>query len=317
MNGWQPSSPCRPSCAEDRSRPKVSPGTVTLRTMRCAMILLRGSMVFTRARFFSTVNRQRIARRWSCLLLAALGVRLDVRGWAPTDRGPVGVLHAANHISWIDNLALLATFPLPAVAKREVADWPLIGRFARGLGTIFIDRGRLRSLPGDVARVGEVLRSGTGVLVTPEGTTWCGAGMGRFRPAMFQAAIDAGAAVRPVAIRYRTEQGGPTSAAAFVGPDSLIRSLRRVIATRGLVVEVHALPVLPAGTSTDRRALALLAEYSIADVITTSVPVVAQHANSGRSRAIAFDVTASAPSVSRHPIPVRTRAVATDRTVSV
>jgi len=258
------------------------------------MILIRGSLVFTRARFFSTANRQRIARRWSCLLLAALGIRLDVRGWAPEDRGPVGVLHVANHISWIDNLALLATFPLPAVAKREVADWPIIGRFTRGLGTIFIDRDRLRSLPGDVSRVSAVLRSGTGVLVTPEGTTWCGAGMGKFRPAMFQAAIDAGAAVRPVAIRYRTEDGGPTSAAAFVGPDSLIRSLRRVITTRGLVVEVHSLPALPARTSTDRRALALLAEYSIAAVTESSSPLVA-----------------------RHPIPLRTRADANDRTVSV
>lgn len=294
MNAWQPSSPCRPSCADDRKRPTVRLGTVAARALRCTMILLRGSMVFTRARFFSTANRQRIARRWSCLLLAALGIRLDVRGWAPEDRGPVGVLHVANHISWIDNLALLATFPLPAVAKQEVADWPIIGRFARGLGTIFIDRDHLRALPGDVSRVSAVLRAGAGVLVTPEGTTWCGAGMGKFRPAMFQAAIDAGAAVRPVAIRYRTEDGGPTSAPAFVGPDSLIRSLRRVITTRGLVVEVHSLPALPARTSTDRRALALLAEYSIAAVTELSAPIVA-----------------------RHPIPLRTPADAKDRTVSV
>ncbi|MBA3339973.1 MAG: 1-acyl-sn-glycerol-3-phosphate acyltransferase, partial [Geodermatophilaceae bacterium] len=192
----------------------MSAGTILVRALRCAVVLLRGSTVFARARFFSTVNRQRIARRWSCLLIAALGIRLDIRGWAPADRGPVGVLHVANHISWIDNLALLATFPLPAVAKSEVAAWPLIGRFARGLGTIFIDRDRLRTLPDDVARVSAVLRSGTGVLVTPEGTTWCGAGMGRFRPAMFQAAIDAGAVVRPIAIRYRTEDGRPTSATA-------------------------------------------------------------------------------------------------------
>jgi 1-acyl-sn-glycerol-3-phosphate acyltransferase len=267
---------------------------VATRALRCAVILIRGSMVFARARFFSTVNRQRIARRWSCLMLAALGIRLDVRGWLPADRGPVGVLHVANHISWIDNLALAATFPLPAVAKQEVASWPLIGRFARGLGTIFIDRDRLRSLPGDVARVCEVLRSGTGVLVTPEGTTWCGAGMGRFRPAMFQAAIDAGAAVGPIAIRYRTEDGGPTSAAAFVGPDSLVRSLRRVIATRGLVVELHSLPALPARTSTDRRALALLAEYSIAAIIEQSAPTGALH-----------------------PIPVRARLVTADQTVPV
>ena len=294
MNAWQPTSPCRPSCAVDRSRPRVSVTTIVARTLRCAGILVRGSTVFARARFFSTVNRQRIARRWSCLLIAALGIRLDVRGWVPADRGPVGVLHVANHISWIDNLALLATFPLPTVAKREVADWPLIGRFARGLGTIFLDRDRLGSLPADVARVSDVLRSGTGVLVTPEGTTWCGAGMGRFRPAMFQAAIDAGAAVRPIAIRYRTEDGRPTSAAAFVGPDSLIRSLRRVIATRGLVVEVHSLPALPARISTDRRALALLAEYSIAAI-----------------------TEASPPSVARHPVPTRARPAAAGQSVSV
>jgi len=294
MNSWQPTSPCRPSCADDRSRPTVPGATVVVRALRCAGILIRGSTVFARARFFSTVNQQRLARRWSCLLIAALGIRLDVRGWAPADRGPVGVLHVANHISWLDNLALLATFPLPAVAKREVANWPLIGRFARGLGTIFIDRNRLRSLPEDVARVSAVLRSGTGVLTTPEGKTWCGAGMGRFRPAMFQAAIDAGAAVRPIALRYRTEDGRPTSAAAFVGSDSLIRSLRRIIATRGLVVEVHSLPALPARISTNRRALALLAEYSIAAV-----------------------TEASAPSVARHPIPRRGGAVAADQSVPV
>lgn len=291
MNAWQPSSPCQPSCADDTARPRVSAVTTLVRAMRCAAVLVRGSTVFARARFFSTVNRQRIARRWSCLLIAALGIRLEVRGWTPADRGPVGVLHVANHISWIDNLALLATFPLPAVAKREVAHWPMIGRFARGLGTIFIDRDRPRSLPGDVERVSDVLRSGTGVLVTPEGTTWCGARMGRFRPAMFQAAIDTGAAVRPVAIRYGTEDGRPTSAAAFVGPDSFVRSLRRVIATRGLVVEVHSLPTLPARISTDRRALALLAEYSIAAVTEGSAPAVARYPLPTRARPVAVSYT--------------------------
>ncbi|MDQ3733775.1 MAG: 1-acyl-sn-glycerol-3-phosphate acyltransferase, partial [Actinomycetota bacterium] len=92
-----------------------------IRALRCATILARGSVVFARARFFTTRNRQRMARRWSCLLIAALGIRLEFHGRTPADRGPVGVLHVANHISWIDNLALLATFPLPAVAKKEVA----------------------------------------------------------------------------------------------------------------------------------------------------------------------------------------------------
>lgn len=264
MNPWLPTSPCQPSCADGPTRPTVSSVTALTRLARCAVVASRGSSAFARARFFAPRNRQRLARRWACLMLAALGVRLDVHGWIPGERRPVGALHVSNHISWLDNLALLATFRLPAVAKREVADWPVVGGFAKHLGTIFIDRERLSALPGEVARVSAVLSSGSGVLVSPEGTTWCGARMGRFRPAMFQAAIDAHADVVPIAIRYRTEDGTPTTAAAFVGDETLLASLRRVVSTRGLVLEVHVLPALPAGTSTDRRALALLAEYSIA-----------------------------------------------------
>jgi hypothetical protein len=79
-------------------------------------------------------------------------------------------------------------------------------------------------------------------------TTSCGARLDRFRPALFQAAVDAAAAVCPVAIRHRT--------------DALT-----------LVVEVHLLPALePAGA--DRRTLAALAEYAIAEVVEAGTPSV-------------------------------------------
>jgi hypothetical protein len=49
-----------------------------------------------------------------------------------------------------------------------------------------------------------------------------------------------------------------------------------VLATRGLVVEVHLLPALdPAGA--DRRELAALAEYAIAEVTEARPPVVTAH----------------------------------------
>ncbi|MGY2129626.1 lysophospholipid acyltransferase family protein [Blastococcus sp. SYSU DS0617] len=197
--------------------------------------------------------------------LAALGVELRVLPpavpWRAPGEGPAPLV-VANHVSWLDDVALLAAFPaLRPVAKAEVGGWPLIGPAARRSGAVFLDRGNLRRLPGTVAEVAALLRSGIPVLVHPEGTTSCGTAPRRFRPALFQAAIDAGAPVCPVALRYRTP-AGPTAVAGYLGSDSLGRSLSRVVATRGLVLELHQLAPLHPGE--DRRSLAALAEYAIA-----------------------------------------------------
>ena len=91
--------------------------------------------------------------------------------------------------------------------------------------------------------------------------------MGEFRPAVFQAAIDAGAAVRPATLRYR--EGGSTSTrGCFVGDDSLLASLLRVTATRHLDVEVTLFaPVRLAPTGRGRHearaALARIAEAQV------------------------------------------------------
>jgi hypothetical protein len=63
-----------------------------------------------------------------------------------------------------------------------------------------------------------------------------------------QAAIDAGAPVRPVALRYRLGDGSTTTTAAFLGTDTLLASVWRVVSARGLVVELTAAPLVePAG----------------------------------------------------------------------
>ncbi|MCU1606539.1 MAG: plsC [Modestobacter sp.] len=66
--------------------------------------------------------------------------------------------------------------------------------------------------------------------------------------ALLQAAVDAGDVVCPVAVRYRVDgEAGSAIAASLAGARSW-RSLARVVAIRGLVVEVHLLPAIdPAG----------------------------------------------------------------------
>ena len=161
-----------------------------------------------------------------------------------------------------------------AVAKRDIASWPVLGALVSAARSVYVDRERLRSLPATVARLSGALRAGSMVNVTPEGTTWCGLTHGRFRPAMFQAAIDGGVPVLPVALRFRTSDGDLTTAPSFVGDETIVDSVRRVAALRGLVLEVHVLPELAPGRAADRRELAALAEAAVDTVL---LPAPAEH----------------------------------------
>ncbi|TVL92598.1 hypothetical protein CD790_10595 [Streptomyces sp. SAJ15] len=182
----------------------------------------------------------------------------------PAPGGPVpGTLVVANHISWLDVLALLAVEPVTMLAKREVAGWPVVGGLVRRAGTLFIDRDSLRGVPDAVAGLAERLRSGRSVMVFPQGATWCSGAGGRFRRATFQAALDVGAPIRPVTLSY-VQHRMPTTVAAFVGEDDFASSLRRIAGAGGLAVRVRVhRPLPPARGVDDRRALAARAQAVI------------------------------------------------------
>lgn len=171
----------------------------------------------------------------SRLLLRALGIRLVVRGAARDG----AALVVANHVSWVDILAVTATAPAVPVAKGEVAAWPLIGTLARRTGTVFVSRRVGRDLPGSVAGITDALRRGHRVLLFPEGTTTPGGPPGAFRRAGFQAAVDAAVPVQPVAIEYVDRQGRATVAAAFVDQDTLLASVWRLLRSGPVQVRVR------------------------------------------------------------------------------
>ncbi|MEV8410629.1 lysophospholipid acyltransferase family protein, partial [Streptomyces niveus] len=144
--------------------------------------------------------------------------------------------------------------------------WPVMGAVAELGGTLFVERERLRALPGTVRDIRDALRAGSRVIVFPEGSTWCGRDQGRFTNAVFQAALDAGADVRPVRIGYR-----PLGPAAFVGDDPLAVSLWRIAVAGGLTAEIEVLPLIPAGSHRDRRSLARAAQGAVAGAAHTAV----------------------------------------------
>ncbi|WP_371483228.1 1-acyl-sn-glycerol-3-phosphate acyltransferase [Kitasatospora sp. NBC_00315] len=302
MSGWLPTAPCTPETCVTGPGPTVPVPRRVLRCAALAAVLVGGLLLAPLLRDrrppsttcgpagrqggagVPALPAERLMRGWCRLLVAAAGVRIRTAGPAgargrayggasggaaagdeAVGGGAVGggALLVANHVSWLDILLIQAVRPGRMLAKTEVRGWPLIGRLAAGIGTIFIERDRLRTLPRTVEEIAAALRRGEHVVVFPEGSTWCGQGGGRFRPAAFQAALEAGAPVQPVTIRYRLAGGEPTTAPAFVGEDGLLSSLWRVVTVRGLVGELTLLPRIPAGRHPERRSLAGAAQTSV------------------------------------------------------
>jgi 1-acyl-sn-glycerol-3-phosphate acyltransferase len=204
---------------------------------------------------------QRVSR-W---ILRAVGVRILVEGRPRS--GPSLVV--GNHVSWLDILALAASAPMQMVAKAEVGAWPLVGVAARRTGTLFLQREHLRDLPEAVAAITAALRGGSRVQVFPEATTRCGGALDPFRRAAFQAALDAGVVISPVTLRYLDAADAPTTVPAFVGAETLVRSVRRVLSARDCTVKVQWLPPIPAIAGTgrdqvDRAVVARLAQNAVA-----------------------------------------------------
>ncbi|WDG27207.1 lysophospholipid acyltransferase family protein [Streptomyces sp. CA-278952] len=270
MSLWLPVAPCTPAgCARHSGAVRASLPAALMLLAGCGLVML-GVACVPLVRLLGPAPRRRLTRRWARAVPRAFGVRVTVRRHAP-ETATGGELVVANHISWLDIPLIASVLPGRMVAKSEIRRWPLLGPVAALGGTLFIERDRLRALPAAVRAVAAALRSGSRVVVFPEGSTWCGRDGGAFRPAVFQAAIDAGATVRPVRIAYGTvehhtaEHRSPPAAGAvaFVGTDPLAVSLWRVVRAAGLTARIDVLAPIPVDGEDGRRALARRARAAV------------------------------------------------------
>ncbi len=206
-------------------------------------------------------GRTRVQRSYCRMVLRCFGIRMTVTG-SPI-RNLRGVLVVSPHMSWLDVFAIGSVLPGSFVARADMFTGLATGIVARILKIIPIERSSLRRLPVVVDVVARRLRAGQTVVCFPEGTTWCGRpgeggqshrGRGAFYPAMFQAAIDAGRPVQPLRLTYHHADGSVSTVPAFVGDETLVRSIRRLLTVRRTVARVHVESLQLPGT--DRRALA-------------------------------------------------------------
>ena len=180
------------------------------------------------------------------LVLIAMGEvggrRLDhaaIRGWA---RGllwvfglhvrregtplPGGTLFVANHVSWVDIVALHSQHMMGFIAKSEIRDWPVVGWLTTHAETVFLQRGNAHSLGGVMGAMATRLRSGHAVAVFPEGGTRDGHALGPFHARIFTAAVEADAPVQPVALCYGEGCEAQAIVAFALGENFLVNFFR-------------------------------------------------------------------------------------------
>lgn len=154
----------------------------------------------------------RYAQIWAHYMLRALGVHVEQQGYVPGER----VLVVANHRSYIDIPVLLAALPCAFLAKREVRDWPLFGRAAACIHTVFVQRECRESRRAARQSAGALLSQGVSFAAFPEGTTSAGPGVKSFHRGLFELAAERGFPVLPVAIWYSTPEDSFVDDAEFL-----------------------------------------------------------------------------------------------------
>ncbi|MES2742410.1 MAG: lysophospholipid acyltransferase family protein [Pseudomonadota bacterium] len=200
-----------------------------------------------------------LVRRWSRRLLGLCNVRLATTGAAPLAHAMV----VANHVSWLDIFVINSVYPCRFVAKAEIRAWPMLGWLAAGAGTVFIARGDRRGLRHLFTGLVDKLRSGERIAFFPEGTTAAHGTLLPFHPNLFEAAIDAGVPVQPLALAYADPLGAVPAALDFTGDTSVQQSVLAILGGPPVTASVAFLAPL---TSVDahRRDLAAAARQAVA-----------------------------------------------------
>lgn len=202
------------------------------------------------------------------VFLRLFGVRIVQTGTPPAPGEAALVL--ANHVSWLDIIALGSLCPLSFVAKSEIAGWPVIGHLAVLQRTLFIDRGRRAATATVSAAMGHRLANGELVVLFAEGTTGDGTRLLPFRSSLvgaaraaLQAEGDRGRVrLQPLAITYPRRNGLPVvrserAEIAWYGDMELGPHLAAFV--KGGPIDVHVVwgaPILFEADSDRKRATA-------------------------------------------------------------
>ena len=201
-------------------------------------------------------------RWWSRGLLRVFGMR--VRGVGTPLVG--GTMFVANHVSWIDIIALHSQHMMGFIAKAEIRRWPVVGWITSHGETIYLQRGNANSLGDVMAEMSQRLRDGRAVAAFPEGGTRDGRELGAFHARIFTAAVQADASVQPVALCYG-ERCEAQPIVAFAPRESFMANFVRMLGEPARPARVCFLEPILHTEHAGRRGIAHTARERVAQAM--------------------------------------------------
>jgi 1-acyl-sn-glycerol-3-phosphate acyltransferase len=123
---------------------------------------------------------------------------LTITGRKNIKRGKTYVI-VSNHQSMLDILVLFGLFRhYKWVSKKENFRIPIIGWLMRLNRYIEIDRGNMETYLSMMRKINKTLKSGSSIMMFPEGTRQPGEGIGPFRDGAFRMALENKVGIIPV-----------------------------------------------------------------------------------------------------------------------
>lgn len=204
--------------------------------------IIQGFYLVFRHRLYKDPNNPcntRYVQHFCRELCKVFNLEIQVHGVIP--REPA--LWVSNHVSWLDIAVLGSGARVFFLAKAEIEKWPILGKLAKGGGTLFIKRGS-----GDSIKIKEqitnFLKRDIPVLFFPEATTSDGSKIKKIYGRILGAAIDANRSVQICLICYVNQDGQLDTIAPFVGDLSFADHVKKVLEMPKVTAHLMALPAI-------------------------------------------------------------------------
>jgi 1-acyl-sn-glycerol-3-phosphate acyltransferase len=184
--------------------------------------------------------------RWARFNLKVFGVQLQAHGKYLDDgltypsheageageTDTIGRIFIANHRSGMDIPILFAVAETHVISRHDIATWPLLGRSARRIGTLFVDRESRRSGALVLREIDKNLKQGEAIAMFPEGTAHVGDQVHEFQQGAFNAARRAGAEIIPLGLAYSDDT-------AYFAGQPFLKHMTRIACLPSLRVAVE------------------------------------------------------------------------------
>ena len=177
------------------------------------------------------------------------------------------VFFVANHISWVDILALAGASGTAFVAMAELADAPVVGWLASLNRTVFVKREHRMGVAEQINALKEALVDNWSVTVFPEGTTTDGQSLLPFKTSMLSVLEPPppGVLVQPVILDY-----GPVAEwIGWIGEEGGLNNAKRVLSRKGsFKLKVYYLEPFSPEDFRGRKAISMESRRRIEEALT-------------------------------------------------